>query len=142
MVGRHHLFFGFAFFFFQANKEKDLAARYFAARATVLADFIFTLPAVIIQPLTGFWLIYHSGFAWTSPWLVATYILYVAVGLCWLPVVAIQISLKVILRNCIQSNTPLPDSYERLFRLWFLLGWPAFVGLILVFFLMVAKPLW
>ena len=31
---------------------------------------------------------------------------------------------------------------SRLFRWWFVLGWPAFGGLIVVFYLMVAKPSW
>jgi uncharacterized membrane protein len=34
----------------------------------------------------------------------------------------------------------LPDEFHRLFRVWFLLGWPAFAALVAVFFLMVAKP--
>src|ERR1700722_5573946 len=131
---------GIAFFFFCANKGADLAARYFAARTTVLADFIFTLPAVILQPLTGLWLIYHSGYRWTETWLVATYIIYIVAGLCWVPVVLIQIRLRNILKNCAKAKKPLPDSYHRLLRIWFVLGWPAFIGLIAVFFLMVAKP--
>lgn len=78
---------GIAFFFFFANRDTDLATRFFAARMTVLADFLFTLPAVILQPLTGFWLIYHAGYGWSETWLVATYIIYIIAGLCWLPVV-------------------------------------------------------
>src|SRR5271156_93549 len=53
---------GIAFFFFRARGETEPAARYFAARNTVLADYLFTLPAVILQPLTGFWLVEHSGY--------------------------------------------------------------------------------
>ncbi|HEU0118587.1 MAG TPA: DUF2269 domain-containing protein [Alphaproteobacteria bacterium] len=133
---------GIAFFFFCANKEIDLAARFFAARATVLADFIFTFPAVVLQPLTGFWLIDHSGYSLREPWLIATYAIYIIAGLCWLPVVWIQIELKKILAEWLATKQALPDSYHRLFRLWFLLGWPAFIGLIIVFFLMVLKPTW
>lgn len=132
--------FGIAFFFFCAHRNTDLTTRFFAARTTVLADFIFTLPAVILQLLTGFWLIHHAGYGWSENWLVATYIIYIIAGLCWLPVVWIQIRLKTILKNCIKARKSLPDSYCRLFRLWFALGWPAFAGLVAVFFLMVVKP--
>jgi uncharacterized membrane protein len=130
---------GIAFFFY-SHRKGDPAAAYFAARMTVHADFIFTLPAVILQPLTGFWLIAHSGFRWTESWLLATYVIYIIAGLCWIPVVFIQIKLKSILRNRLETNAPLPQSYAMLFRCWFLLGWPAFIGLIVVFCLMVAKP--
>jgi uncharacterized membrane protein len=118
------------------------AARYFAARSTVLADFLFTLPAVILQPLTGFWLIEHSGFRWNEPWLLATYALYLAAGACWVPVVFIQIRLRA-LAEAGRATPEAPSAdYLRLFRWWFILGWPAFIGLVLVFFLMVLKPTW
>jgi uncharacterized membrane protein len=133
---------GIAFFFFRARGETDPAARYFAARTTVLADFLFTLPAVILQPLTGFWLIAHSAFRWNEPWLLATYALYLIAGVCWVPVVFIQIRLRALLQaGHATSGAPGEDVLE-LFRWWFLLGWPAFIGLVLVFLLMVLKPTW
>ena len=133
---------GIAFFFYSAHRSNELAARYFAARTTVLADFVFTLPAAIVQPVTGFWLISLSGLPWSQPWLVATYVLYMVAGLCWLPVVWIQIRLKRMLQHAVAAREALPLTYDRLFRLWSLLGWPAFVGLAIVFFLMVLKPTW
>lgn len=131
---------GIAFFMFRSNFTDNLHEVYFAARNTVLADTIFTLPAVIIQPVTGFWLIHLVGYSWHSTWLVWTYIIYIIAGICWLPVVWIQIQLKNISRECIANNQPLPARYHKLFKTWFILGWPAFVGLVIVFFLMVAKP--
>jgi uncharacterized membrane protein len=100
------------------------------------------LPAVILQPLTGFWLILHSGYRWNEPWLLATYALYLVAGMCWVPVVFIQIRLKAKLKASLASNGSLPDDYCKLFRRWCLLGWPAFIGLVVVFFLMVLKPTW
>jgi uncharacterized membrane protein len=134
---------GIAFFFFSAHRNGgELAARLFAARTTVIADFAFTLPAAIAQPLTGIWLIYLAGLRGTEAWLVATYALYIVAGLCWLPVVWIQIRLRTMLRHAQATGTPPPDSYRRLYRWWFALGWPAFIGLTIVFFLMVLKPTW
>ena len=37
-------------------------------------------------------------------------------------------------------NSDLPDLYWRYFRLWIALGIPAFFALVVVFYLMVAKP--
>ena len=92
------------------------------------------------QPATGAWLIWDSGLPWTDGWLLASYALYAIAAMCWLPVVGIQIRLKRIVAACLSSGQPLPAEYHRLFRVWFLLGWPAFTALIAVFFLMLAKP--
>lgn len=131
---------GIAFFMLSSHFAHNLHERFFAVRMTVLADYIFTLPAVIIQPLTGFWLISNGGYEYTELWLSTTYVLYALAGLCWIPVVWIQISLKNTASKCIANGMPLPDQYHKFFRIWFLLGWPAFGALIAIFLLMVFKP--
>ena len=132
---------GTAFFFWSARRADD-SAKLFAARTTVLADFIFTAPAVVLQPLTGVWLIIAAGFDWTAPWLLATYALYAIAGCCWLPVVWLQIRMKRMLEAKIAGGPFEAVKFERLRKAWFALGWPAFGGLVAVFFLMVAKPSW
>lgn len=131
---------GIAFFMFRSHFTNDIAEKLYAARGTVLADYIFTLPAVVIQPATGFWLIWQGGYEWTELWLILTYVIYIIAGACWLPVVWIQIELKNMLIKSATNETKLPARYYSLFRIWFILGWPAFVGLVIVFFLMVFKP--
>ncbi len=131
---------GIAFFMFSSRYTKGLPEKYHAARFTILADFIFTVPAVILQPLTGIWLVANSGYDPHVLWLNLTYALYVLAGICWLPVVWIQIQLKRILAECIKKGSGLPKQYYKLFRIWFWLGWPAFLALIAIFYLMVAKP--
>ena len=85
---------GIAFFMFRSHFTTDNNQKLYAARSTVLADYVFTFPAAIVQPLTGVWLVWRSGYDWMSLWLVVTYILYAVAGACWLPVVWIQIQLK------------------------------------------------
>ena len=131
---------GIAFFMFRSRYTGCLQEKFFAIRTTVLADCIFTAPAAVLQPATGAWLIWDAGLPWTDGWLLASYVLYAVAAVCWLPVVAIQIRLKRIVAACLSSGKPLPGEYHRLFRVWFVLGWPAFTGLVAVFFLMVAKP--
>jgi uncharacterized membrane protein len=131
---------GIAFFMFRSHFTDDVAGKLYAARNTVLADKVFTFPAVVIQPVTGAWLVWSGGFEWTETWLVVTYAIYALAGLCWLPVVWIQAELRDMLIGANATGGELPDRYAKLFRLWFLLGWPAFVGLVVVFFVMVAKP--
>ncbi len=132
---------GTAFFFWSA-RDADDAARLYAARTTVRADFLFILPAVIVQPLTGAWLVWRGGFDWTDFWLVSTYGLYALAGLCWVPVVWIQMRMARMTEAKIAGASFDAAAYRRLWRLWFALGWPAFGGLMLVFFLMVARPAW
>jgi uncharacterized membrane protein len=114
----------------------------FAVRMTVQADFLFTLPAVIFQPLSGIWLVVHGDFLWNDYWLVMTYVLYCLAGICWVPVVVIQMRMKNMLEARAQGASFDDALYGKLFRWWFALGWPAFGGLVVVFWLMVAKPTW
>jgi uncharacterized membrane protein len=116
--------------------------RAFATRITVKADFLFTLPSVIVQPASGAWLVWQGGFQWDDYWLVLTYALYLLAGACWVPVVVIQMRMKAMLEGKLSGKGFDPASYDRLFRLWFALGWPAFGSLIVIFWLMVTKPTW
>lgn len=133
---------GVALFMLRGQLSGVPAARQFTASTTVQADLLFTLPAVIVQPLSGAWLVWHGGFDWTDRWLVMTYALYLLAGACWLPVVAIQIRIKRMLDAEAAGERLDAAAYSRLLRWWFALGWPAFGGLIMVFYLMVAKPSW
>ena len=133
---------GIASFLFFGHRSAVPAERAFAARMTVRADFLFTLPAVIVQPLSGAWLVVHGGFPWNDDWLLATYALYALAAACWIPVVAIQIRMKAMLEAHARGGAFDEARYRRLFHWWFALGWPAFGGLIIVFWLMVTKPAW
>jgi uncharacterized membrane protein len=133
---------GIAFFMLKGHLSGVPAARRFAAATTVRADFLFTLPAVIVQPLSGAWLVWRGGFDWSDRWLVVTYAIYLLAGACWVPVVAIQMRMKAILEAEAITGSLDEAMLQQLFRWWFALGWPAFTGLIVVFYLMVAKPSW
>lgn len=133
---------GTAFHGWMANRSGELAAWRIVNRQVVLADWLFTTPAVIVQPVTGVWLARIAGLPLTTSWLAAAIALYVLVGACWLPVVAIQLRMRRI-ADAVPDGQPLPAVYHRLSRWWFALGWPAFTGVIAIYWLMVAKPeLW
>lgn len=132
---------GTAYYLFMANRNRDdLLHLYKVTHNVVIADFIFTTPAVILQPLTGFIMIYLSGLPITMPWLIKSLILYLLIGAFWLPVVYIQIRLKNCLALAITNKQTLNKTYDRLYKLWFIAGWPAFTGVIVIFYLMVLKP--
>ena len=131
---------GIAFFMWMAHRTADAAFIAATARTVIIADAVFTATAVVVQPVTGAALAWVMGFSLVEPWIAASLVLYLLVGACWLPVVLIQIALRDLARAARDSGTPLPQSYHRLFRIWFILGWPAFAGVIAIFVLMIAKP--
>lgn len=134
---------GTAFQMWMANRTGDVHAIAAVASNVVIADYVFTTPAVIVQPVSGIALIWIAGYDPFSSWLVAAYALFILTGACWTPVVAIQTRLRNIARDCASNGGPLPDEYHRLMRRWTALGIPAFSAVLAIFWLMVAKPaLW
>lgn len=134
---------GIAFFMLMAHRTGDAGHIARTARVVVIADTIFTATAVIVQPITGVALVRNMGYSLLDSWIVASIALYVLVGVCWLPVVWIQIRLRDAAAASAATGAKLPDRYFRLFRLWFILGWPAFAGVIAIFALMIWRPaLW
>jgi uncharacterized membrane protein len=131
---------GTAFFMWFTHRTGNLASIATAARLTVLADFLFTTPAVIVQPVSGYLLMRLMGFDLHAGWLQAAVALYVFTGICWLPVVWLQWRASQLAHAALQTETALPPDYYRIMRLWFALGWPAFLSVIAIFWLMVAKP--
>jgi len=132
---------GIAFFMLMAHRTSDAAMIASTARTVVIADALFTASAVVIQPITGAGMAWLAGFSLYHWWIAATIVLYVFVGLCWLPVVWIQMQLRDLAADAARNGTALPERYHRLFRVWFWLGWPAFVGIIAIFALMIWKPM-
>jgi uncharacterized membrane protein len=134
---------GIAFFMWMAHRTRDAAVVAATARIVVIADALFTATSVMVQPLSGAALIHLMGFSWREPWIVLSLALYLVAGLCWLPVLWIQIRMRDLAADAARRNTPLPAEYDRLFGIWFALGWPAFIAVIAIFAVMIWKPqLW
>lgn len=125
---------GTAFFMFRAYLSQSDEAMRVTTSNVVLADWMFTTPAVILQFVTGLWLTHKLNIAFASPWFMTVISLYALVGLCWIPVVRIQIRIRNLIRDG-RSR----DDYKNLMRTWLLLGIPAFASVLVIFFLMVSK---
>jgi uncharacterized membrane protein len=132
--------FGTAFYFFFANRTRSVPVIAAVSRLVVRADWWFTTPAVMAQPLTGWLMMHLAGWPWRTPWIAAAVALYVLAGLCWLPVVGLQIRLARMAAQAHAASQPLPPAYWRAARRWQLLGYPAFVAMVLIYCLMVFKP--
>jgi uncharacterized membrane protein len=134
---------GIAFFLYMAHRAREPSAIAQTGRVVVIADALFTAGAVILQPVTGVALAFIMGYSLGDSWIVAALGLYLFIGMCWLPVVAIQMRLRDIAAYAAERGAQLPQDYFGLFRIWFWLGWPAFAGMIGIFGLMIWKPqLW
>lgn len=132
--------FGSAFYLFFAHRTKNVAAIAVVVRLVVRADFWFTTPTIVIQPASGFALVYIAGFSLSQAWLTYALLLYVIAGMCWLPVVWLQIQMARIAEQCVEQALPLPDKYWQYAKYWERLGYPAFLAMVVVFWLMVFKP--
>ena len=131
---------GIAFFMLMAHRTRDAALIAHVTSTVVIADMLFTATAVIVQPITGILLANLSGWSLSTPWLMLSIALYVLTGLCWLPVVRIQLRIRDLARAAAVSGASLGNGYDRLFRAWFLLGIPAFASVLAIIWLMVARP--
>jgi uncharacterized membrane protein len=131
---------GSAYYMFFASRTRDARVAAAVLRHVVRADWWFTTTTIVFQPLSGAWLINLAGYPWTSRWIVWSVLLYLLAGACWLPVVWMQLRMRDMAFEADRHGTPLPGQYWRYLSWWVALGVVAFLALVVVFWLMVAKP--
>jgi uncharacterized membrane protein len=132
---------GIAFFMLMAHRSGDTAFIARTAATVVIADMLFTLTAVLLQPVSGSLLMMLSSTSFTERWLLASFALYAVAGLFWVPVIFTQIEMRNLAQLAAEKGEPLPPRYFVLFRRWFLFGIPGFGSVMLILWLMIAKPL-
>lgn len=130
---------GIAFFMFMANRSSNVEAIAVTARHVVLADWIFTAPAVVLQLVTGLLLMMRLGYSFTSTWFFLVIALFIFIGVCWIPVIMIQYKLKALADASLKKGALDPE-FKKVMRLWTALGVPAFGSILVIFWLMVFKP--
>lgn len=131
---------GIAFFMVMADRSGRPAVIAHTAGVVVIADTVFTATAVVVQPITGVLLAQSVGWELTEGWIVLSVILYLVIGAFWLPVVWIQIKLRDLAREAESSGSTLPERYHQLYRIWFACGFPAFFSILVIVWLMLARP--
>jgi uncharacterized membrane protein len=109
--------------------------------ATVgIADIVFTLTAVLLQPISGGILMALSGTSFAEHWLLASIGLYAVAGLFWIPVIFMQIEMRDLARAAVAESRPLPKRYFEVFRRWFAFGIPGFGSVMIILWMMIARP--
>ena len=132
--------FGTAFYLYFANRSGQVVAQAEVARLVVRADWWFTTPAIVVQPLTGLAMVYLAGWPLSTPWIAWSLALYLLTGALWLPVVGLQLRMARLAAAAARNGEALPPAYWRCARWWEALGYPAFAAMLVVFWLMVSKP--
>jgi uncharacterized membrane protein len=130
---------GSAFYKFMADRSQNIEVIVHTNKMVVLADWLFTTPSAIIQPITGVMLMNLMGLSWTTPWLLISIVLYVFAGLLWLVAVYLQLEMKRMAITAQQEKTPLGKSYFKLVNYWIALGFFSFLAMGGVFYLMLNK---
>jgi uncharacterized membrane protein len=131
---------GIAFFMLMAHRSRDTALIAHTAGIVVIADMLFTLTAVLLQPVTGYLLMLLSSTSFSEGWMMASLALYAVAGLFWVPVIFMQIEMRDLAREANARDHPLPLRYFALFRRWFLFGIPGFGSVMAILWLMIARP--
>ncbi|HWX58658.1 DUF2269 domain-containing protein [Bradyrhizobium sp.] len=131
---------GIAFFMLMAHRGRDPAFIARTAATVVIADMLFTLTAVILQPVTGGFLMMLTAVSVTEHWLIASLALYAVAGLFWVPVIFMQIEMRNLACIAELAGQTLPPRYFALFRRWFWFGIPGFGSVMIILWLMIAKP--
>lgn len=134
---------GIAFFtwmgYVRCQRTRDLAGLREILEITVIADWVFTTTAIVVQFGSGIALMAMLGVPWFTAWSAMVIALFLLAGACWVPVVIIQYRLRDIARAA-SSWGDLGEEFARPFRLWFALGMPAFAAVIALYGLMLIKP--
>lgn len=130
---------GTAFYMLYVNFQKDIALIAYVTRQVVIADWLFTGTSGVIQVATGFSMVYLKGYSLSSLWIVGSIIGYSIAAACWIPVVFLQIRCRNLAFTALHTQAPLSASYYRCFMLWWILWIPAFLALIVVFYLMTSQ---
>jgi uncharacterized membrane protein len=133
---------GIAFFMLMAHLSGDVGHIWRTARTVVLADVLFTATAVVAQPLTGFLLMRELGVLLGQPWILLSLALYLIAGVFWLPVVWMQMRMRDLAAAALAEGKPLGEDYRRLFRAWFVCGFPGFGAVLAIVWLMIVKTSW
>ncbi len=131
---------GIAFFMLMAHRTGDAKLIAHTAGIVVIADWLFTASVVVVQPITGVLLANALGWPLMQGWIVVSTGLYVLIGAFWIPVVWMQSRMRDLARAAAAENAPLPEAYHRLYRLWFICGFPAFFAVLTILWLMLMRP--
>lgn len=123
---------------FIRKHPKDMAL---SSQRVVRADWYMTLPSATTQAATGIILVHLMNIPFSTLWVVWTIILYSFSIILWVIVVQLQIHIAELAQISWYQKTPFPKVGWTYFKWWVVLGWPTFFCFLIIFWLMVTRPI-
>jgi len=130
---------GSAWYKFRADRSADVRVVAWCQREIVLADWLFTVPAGFVLPLSGIALVIQGGWSFELLWIQLGLGLFAAAGLTWLPAAFLQLRMRRLADEALAKGTELPEAFHRDRRIWTALGVPSFLAATVAVWVMVAK---
>jgi len=111
-----------------------------AQKAVIVADWLFTLPAIALILIGGYGMVLHAGInPLEGAWLIWGQVLFLLSGGIWLGILVPAQIRQARAARAFAKGEPIPESYRRDGRLWLVWGIIATVPLIAATFVMLAK---
>ncbi len=130
---------GSAFYKFMADRSTQVDVIVHTNRLVVLADWLFTTPAILFQPISGVWLMKITGYTLETHWLFVSIMLYAFATLMWIVAVYLQMKMKRLSIQAQKERKPLDKAYAKLVKYWIWLGIFSASAMGIVFYLMIFK---
>jgi uncharacterized membrane protein len=129
-----------AIYYVYLNQQTDIQDIIKVNKQVGYADWIFTAMAGVIQPITGFTLIYLKHYTLSAEWWLVVMFGFGLAGLCWFPAVYLRNKCLQLAEVSLMQNNSLPINYYQYYRWRCALSVIAFFILIIVFYFMANVP--
>jgi uncharacterized membrane protein len=124
-----------------AHRSRNASVIALIAQFSVRIELFVVAPAFVIQPASGFPLGNLIGLSGADDfWVGGSIAVYAVVLLAWLGALRLEFLIRRMARQASLDGKKLDGRYRRLFRVWAALAALIFVGLVLIFLLMVWQP--
>lgn len=130
-----------AFWKLKSEAERDLAHLHKIVKNVMLADFMFTLPGILLIIIPGVIMSHQLGYSFTEfTWLTLSLGLFALTGIVWLLVLLPKQRQMIKESKKSMEEGQLTTGYKKASRVWDIWGTVAIILPLAVLYLMVAKP--
>jgi uncharacterized membrane protein len=111
------------------------------AQFVVTVEKAVMIPAIVLQPLSGFPLAIAIGLQPLGEfWILVSLVFYAAIVVAWIFALRLEIRIRDLAREAALESQPLRKSYRNLFRTWCAFAAPVLIGMACVVALMIWQP--
>jgi uncharacterized membrane protein len=130
-----------AVFMWLAHRSKNTSVVALISQFVVTIEKTVMIPAMVLQPLSGFPLAYAIGLQpFGELWILISMAFFAAIVVCWILAMRTEIQIRDLAREAALESEPLPKTYRQKFRTWRLLATLLLIIMTCVFALMIWQP--